>query len=42
MIKNSSAAYAAPEIEVLLYGVNNVVCASIEDISEEDFDFEWK
>lgn len=41
MTRKSFAAYSAPEIEVLLYGVNHVLCASIEDVSEEDFDFEW-
>lgn len=41
MIQTASAAYKAPELEVLLIGMDPVICASIDNVTEEDFEFDW-
>lgn len=41
MTKKTTAVYAAPQIEVLTYGGNSVVCASIDHVTEESFEFDW-
>lgn len=41
MTKKTTAVYAAPEIEILSYGESRLICASIDHVTEENFEFDW-
>lgn len=41
MTQKTNAAYAAPQAEELISLQTPLICASIDNVSEEDFDFDW-
>lgn len=42
MCHKTYAAYAAPSITAMLsYEEQEVLCASIDNVSEEEFEFDW-
>lgn len=42
MYTKTNATYVAPSITAMLsYGEQEVFCASIDNVSEEEFDFDW-
>ncbi len=42
MYTKTNATYVAPRITAMLsYGEQEVLCASIDNVSEEEFDFDW-
>lgn len=42
MKKTQKSGYIAPEMELLKCNTEAIVCASLNEVSEVEYDFEWE